>query len=239
MSRSMESCVSSWCEWRREESDPRVQRRSVTCLCGELSQPKWRPCDPSSGSYRDTVLRRQQENRCIWLTSYISPNYHLLSLHFFLDSAPRSWLGRFRVCSVLIGFFGCSLRPSWLLDSFKDRVGIKGFGPEWPPLPPPPPRSSSSPFFQSSHACASPFHCLPAPDCSSFVVPSLMCKWLDDSAEGKHQLWFWGSGHTRNSSGFMAVRRSLRSELAEWASGEPSFFQLILSAPFFISFFEL
>lgn len=42
--------------------------------------------------------------------------------------------------------------------------------------------------------------------CSRFVVPPLMCKWLDDRVEGKHKLCFLGSGHAWNSSGFTAVR---------------------------------
>lgn len=42
--------------------------------------------------------------------------------------------------------------------------------------------------------------------CSRFVVPPLMCKWLEDRAKGKHELCFLGSGHAWNSSGFMAVR---------------------------------
>lgn len=246
--------------WTRAEMLSALMYRSLlfyVALDGELCfklvwMASWRERSSSPTSECDMFVWRTLTVTAMWsqqrfiqghsFAAAAGEQMYLTHLLYFsqLSSSVSSFFSG--LCSAFLArAVPCLFRADWLLwllstslltaGQLQRQSGHQRF---WPRVAS---SSSSSPLFQSSHACASPFHCLPAPDCSSFVVPSLMCKWLDDSAEGKHQLCFWGSGHTRNSSGFMAVRRSLRSELAEWASGEPSFFQLILSAPFFISFF--
>lgn len=248
--------------WTRAEMLSALMYRSLlfyVALDGELCfklvwMASWRERSSSPTSECDMFVWRTLTVTAMWsqqrfiqghsFAAAAGEQMYLTHLLYFsqLSSSVSSFFSG--LCSAFLArAVPCLFRADWLLwllstslltaGQLQRQSGHQRF---WPRVAS---SSSSSPpllLFQSSHACASPFHCLPAPDCSSFVVPSLMCKWLDDSAEGKHQLCFWGSGHTRNSSGFMAVRRSLRSELAEWASGEPSFFQLMLCPSSHFSF---